>query len=235
MTLNETMELLASKGTEQTRKTFKRHGAPEPLFGVNVGDLKPIAKLIKGDQELALQLFATGNSDAMYLAGMVADGAKMKRAELDLWASRATWQMISGTTVPWVAAEHPDAIDIALAWIDSAKENIAVAGWATLSAVVCVRPDSELPMKAFTALLDRVAKTIHASQNRVRYAMNNFVICCGTYVAPAAESAFAKAKEIGPVKVDMGETACQVPDAVSYILKCRRGLPVAPKRKTTRC
>ena len=235
MNLNETMELLESKGTEQTRKTFRRHGAPEPLFGVKVGDLKPIAKLIKGDQELALRLFATGNSDAMYLAGMVADGAKMKRAELDRWASSANWQMISGTTVPWVAAEHPDAIDIASIWIDSAKENIAVAGWATLSAVVCVRPDSELPINAIAILLDRVAETIHSSQNRVRYAMNNFVICCGTYVAPLAEQALAKAKKIGPVKVDMGETACQVPEAESYILKCRRGLPVAPKRKTIRC
>jgi 3-methyladenine DNA glycosylase AlkD len=47
------------------------------MFGVKVGDLKPIVKQIKGDQELAMQLYATGNSDAMYLAGLVADGRKM--------------------------------------------------------------------------------------------------------------------------------------------------------------
>lgn len=75
MTLDETMKLLASKGTDQKRKTYKRHGAPEPMFGVKIGDLKPIVKLIKGDQALALQLYATGNSDAMYLAGLVADGS----------------------------------------------------------------------------------------------------------------------------------------------------------------
>lgn len=235
MTLDEAIKLLASKGTEQTRKTYRRHGAPEPMFGVKIGDLKPIVKLIKGDQALALQLYATGNGDAMYLAGLVAEGKKMKRAELERWVKGATWHMISGCTMPWVAAEHADAIEIALTWIDSPKEPIAVSGWATLSSVVCVRPDDDLPVKQIDALLTRVVKTIQASQNRVRYAMNNFVICCGTYVAPLADKAVATARKIGRVEVDMGETDCQVPDAESYILKSRRGLPVAPKRKTTRC
>lgn len=235
MTLDETMKLLASKGTEQTRKTYKRHGAAEPMFGVKVGDLKPIVKQIKGDQELAMQLYATGNSDAMYLAGLVADGSKMKRAELERWVKSATWHMISGTTVPWVAAEHPDAVEIALKWIDSPRESIAVAGWATLSNVVTTTPDENLPLKQIGALLGRIMKTIHTSPNRVRYAMNSFVICCGTYVAPLADKAMAAARKIGRVEVDMGKTDCQVPDAESYILKSRRGLPVAPKRKTTRC
>lgn len=235
MTLTEAMKLLESKGSEQTRKTFRRHGAPESMFGVKVGDLKPIAKQIKGDQALAMQLYATGNSDAMYLAGLVANGAKMKRSDLDRWARDATWHMISGCAVPWVASEHPDAIEIALKWIDSPKEEIAVAGWATLSSVVSVRKDDVLPIKQLDALLARVVKTIHSSPNRVRYTMNNFVICCGTYVAPLADKAMAAAKKIGRVDVDMGETDCQVPDAAAYIVKSRRGFPVAPKRKTARC
>ncbi len=235
MTLDEIMKLLESKGSEQTRKTFRRHGAPESMFGVKVGDLKPIAKQIKGNQALAMQLYVTGNSDAMYLAGLVADGAKMKRAELDGWAKDATWHMISGCTVPWVASEHPEAIEIATKWIDSPNEKIAISGWATLSAVVTVRKDDDLPIKALDALLARVVQAIHTSPNRVRYTMNNFVICCGTYVAPLAEKAMAAAKKIGRVEVDMGETDCQVPDAASYIVKSRRGLPVAPKRKTARC
>ena len=235
MTLAETLKLLESKGSEQTRKTFRRHGAPESMFGVKVGDLKPIAKQIKGDQALAMQLYATGNTDAMYLAGLVADGARMKRAELDRWAKGATWHMISGCAVPWVASEHPDAIEIAMKWIDSSKEEIAVAGWATLASVVSVRKDDDLPIKQLNALLARVVKTIHTSPNRVRYTMNSFVICCGTYVDPLADKAMATANKIGRVQVDMGNTDCNVPDAATYIVKSRRGLPVAPKRKTARC
>lgn len=235
MTLDETMQALAAKASATTKKTLLRHGAPEPLFGVRIGDMKPIVKQIRGDQELAMQLYATGNSDAMYLAGLVADGRKMKRAQVERWAKGATWHMISGTIVPWVAAEHPEGMEMALEWIDSPKEAIAVAGWGTLCNLVTTTPDEKLPIKELDALLKRVVKTLKSSSDRVRYAMNNFVICCGTYVAPLADKAIETARKLGKVEVDMGDTACQVPEAESYILKSRRGAPVAPKRKTTRC
>lgn len=235
MTLEETMKELASKASESTRKTLLRHGAPESIFGVRIGDMKPIHKKIKGDQELAMKLYATGNGDAMYLAGMVADGSKMTKAQLDQWVKAANWQMISGTTVPWVASEHPDGFAIATKWIDSPKENIAVAGWSTLAAIVTTTPDDKLPLKEVAALLGRIAKTIKTSPNLVRYSMNGFVISVGTYVAPLAEKAMEAARNIGKVEVDMGDTACEVPDAESYIIKSRRGAPVAPKRKTVRC
>ncbi|MGV3662040.1 MAG: DNA alkylation repair protein [Prosthecobacter sp.] len=235
MTLDETMQALSAKASATTKKTLLRHGAPEPLFGVRIGDMKPIVRQIKGDQELAMQLYATGNSDAMYLAGLVADGSKMKRAEVERWAKKATWQMISGTIVPWVAAEHAEGMDMALQWIDSPKETIAVAGWGTLCNLVTTTPDEKLPIKELDALLKRVVKTLKSSPDLVRYAMNNFVICCGTYVAPLADKAVETARKLGKVEVDMGDTACQVPEAESYILKSRRGAPIAPKRKTTRC
>lgn len=235
MNLDETMQALADKASATTKKTLLRHGAPEPLFGVRIGDMKPIVKQIKGDQKLALQLYATGNSDAMYLAGMVADGRKMTRAQVERWAKGATWHMISGTTVPWVAAEHPEGMDMALQWIDSPKEGIAVAGWGTLCNLVTTTPDEKLPVKQLEALLKRIVKTLKSSPDHVRYGMNNFVICCGTYVGPLAEKAIETARKLGKVEVDVGDTACQVPDAESYILKSRRGAPVAPKRKTTRC
>ena len=71
-TLDQVMKALKAKGSEQTRKIFERHGAAGgEMYGVKVADLKVIAKTIKGDQELALALFESGNYDAMYLAGMV--------------------------------------------------------------------------------------------------------------------------------------------------------------------
>ena len=107
MTLDETMQALATAASATTKKTYLRHGAPEPFFGVRIGDMKPIQKQIKGDQELAMQLYDSGNSDAMYLAGLVADGRKMTRAQLDHWAKKSLWHMHAGYTVPQVAAEHP--------------------------------------------------------------------------------------------------------------------------------
>jgi 3-methyladenine DNA glycosylase AlkD len=235
MTLAQVMTELAAKGKESYKRTFLRHGAVEPFFGVPISELKIIHKKIKGDQALAMELYATGNSDAMYLAGMVADGKRMTPSQLQNWAEKAPWHMISGTTVPWVASEHPDAIAIALKWIDSPVESIATSGWSTLSAVVAVVPDDRLPVKQFSALLDRVVKTLKKSPNMVRYCMNSFVIAVGTYVQELGEKAIATARKLGRVECDMGDTACSVPEAESYILKSRRGAPVAKKRKTVRC
>ena len=83
------------------------------MFGVKVGDLKAIAKKIKERQDLALELYDTGNSDAVYLAGMVANGALMTKKPLESWARKATWHMISGYTVPGVACESSFAAELA--------------------------------------------------------------------------------------------------------------------------
>jgi len=235
MTLDEVMSALASKGSEQTQKTWLRHGAKEPIFGVKIADMKVIAKKIRGDQNLALALYDTGNGDAMYLAGIVADGRKMTRAQLDRWAKEAKWPMICGGTVAVVAHEHPEGFDVAMKWIDSPEEHVAVAGWTTLGGIVATVPDEKLPIKKLDALLDRVARALKTAANRVRYAMNSFVISCGTYVAALGDKAIATARKAGRVECDMGDTACEVPDAESYIIKCRRGAPVAKKRKTIRC
>lgn len=235
MTLDEVMTELAVKANPATKKTYIRHGAQEPFFGVKIGDLKPLQKKLKGEQKLALELYATGNSDAMYLAGLIANGALMTREQLDQWAATASWHLIAGCAVAWVAAEHPNGIQVACGWIDSPRELTATAGWATLAAIAATVPNEDLPLDQLSSLLDRCAETIHRSPNRVRYVMNSFIICCGTYIESLGEKAIDVARKVGVVKVDMGDTDCRVPDAGTYILKGRRGARVAPKRKTTRC
>jgi len=229
------MTELEKKGSEQTRKTFLRHGAPEDMFGVKVGDLKPIAKRIKGRQELACQLYDTGNSDAMYLAGLVADGGQMNKRQLNAWAKSASWYMISEYTVPGVAAESPHARDLALKWIDSKQESIAACGWCTYAGVVATRPDDQLDLDEIKGLLQRIVAEIGEAVNRVRYCMNGFVIAVGTYVKPLLRQAKAAAKKIGKVEVDVGDTACKVPLASEYIEKVESLGRVGKKRKTMKC
>lgn len=84
-------------------------------------------------------------------------------------------------------------------------------------------------------LLKHGAKTIHESPNRVRYTMNNFVIAAGSYVTALTDKALQAAKQMGQVSVDMGETACHVPDAAEYIAKVAKAGRVGRKRKTARC
>ena len=117
-TVDEVMDALREKGDPARVKLYARHNAPtEKLFGVSIADLKKIAKQIKGKQELAYQLYDTGNGDARYLAGIVANGALMPQKLIDSWAKASNWQMISEYTVPWVATESEFAQRLASKWI----------------------------------------------------------------------------------------------------------------------
>lgn len=97
------MASLKKKGREKTRAIYSRHGMPaERTLGVSVAELKTVAKSIKGDQALAYQLYDAGLMEAMYLAGMVADGSQMTREQLEKWCEGAVGlSMISEYTVPW--------------------------------------------------------------------------------------------------------------------------------------
>ena len=83
MTLQETMTTLEKAGKETTRKTYRRHGAGEILFGVSFADLGKLQKKIKRDHALACQLWTTGNEDARMLALMIADPEQATEKELD--------------------------------------------------------------------------------------------------------------------------------------------------------
>jgi 3-methyladenine DNA glycosylase AlkD len=234
-TVDEVMAELKKKGSEKTRKTYARHGVTTEMYGVSIADLKTIAKKIKGNQELACALYETGNFDAMYLAGIVADGSKMSKKPLDTWAKAATAGMISEYTVPWLAAESPHARDLAMKWIDSKQESIATSGWNTYAGIVATTTDEELDLAEIKQLLDRVVKQIDAAPNYVRYTMNGFVIAVGGSVKPLLQEAKAAAKKIGTVSVDMGDTACKVPLATEYIEKIEKAGRVGNKRKTMKC
>ena len=73
MEIGEVMLYLEEHGSEQNRRIYGNHGVPDPKYGVKVSDLKKLQKIIKKDYNLSLQLFDTGNYDAMYLAGLIAD------------------------------------------------------------------------------------------------------------------------------------------------------------------
>jgi 3-methyladenine DNA glycosylase AlkD len=211
-----------------------KHGIREPLFGVKIGDMKPLQKRVKKDYQLALDLYDTGIYDAMYLAGLIADDSKMTPRDLNRWVEKAHGGLES-STVPWVAAGSQHGRELALKWIESKKENVAVAGWTTLTSLVSIKDDAELDTAELKQLLQRVQKTIHQERNDVRYAMNGFVIAVGTYVQPLADLALRAAEKIGRVAVDLGATGCKVPYAPEYIRKSRKGGAVAAKRKTAKC
>lgn len=226
---------LEAYGDERTKNTLINHGAKEPLFGVKVGDLKKILKKTKKNHELSLELFATGNSDAMYLAGLMADEKKITKEQLQNWVEQAYWYYLSEYAVPWVAAETPFGFELGLKWIKSEKEQIASAGWSALLNYASIHEDHELDITTYSKLLDEIGRSIHKAQNRVKYTMNGFVIAVGCYIPELTEKAQEIAQIIGKVSVFMGNTSCKVPLATDYINKVIKSGRLGKKRKNARC
>jgi 3-methyladenine DNA glycosylase AlkD len=235
MTVKAIMIQLESLGSPQIKNILLKHGVREPFFGVKIADLKPIQKKIKKDYQLAKDLYATGNADAMYLAGLIADDEKMTKKDLQAWVKNALSNNINEYTVPWVAAEGKYGYEMAMEWIDSKEAHIAAAGWSTLANLVSLRADEELDLPALKALLARVEKNIHKAGDRVAYRMNNYIISVGAYVVPLSSEAIAAAKRIGTVIIDMGDTSCQVPAAMDYIKKAKDRGSLGKKKKTVKC
>ena len=195
-------------GQESYKKILLNHGAKEPCYGVKVEELKKIQNRIKMDYRLALELYDTGIYDAMYLAGLIADDAQMTKKDLQSWAEKASEPLV-GSAVAWVAAGSAHGREMALKWIDSGKELVAAAGWATLSSLVSIKQDSELDLAELKRLLERVQREIHQAPNDVRPKMNGFVIAVGSYVKALTDFAKAIGEKIGPVTVNMGDYGLQ--------------------------
>ena len=117
MTLAETMRELEQAGSEQTRKTYARHGATGPMFGVSFATLKGLLKRIGVDHELACALWETDNLDARNLAVKIVDPARLTAADLDKWARESSVPKLCGGYVAMLAAEGPHGVAKATAWI----------------------------------------------------------------------------------------------------------------------
>lgn len=235
MTAKEIVDQLKPLGSDTYKKTLFNHGIKEPIFGVKIEELKKFQKRIKKDYRLALDLFDTGIYDAMYLAGLIADDLKMTKKDLRRWLAKADCPVLGECTVAWVVAESNFGHELALEWIESKEENVAAAGWATLSSLVSIKNDADLDLAELKQLLQRVQKTIHQQPNRVRRAMNSFVIAAGSYVKGLTDLALQTAAKMGPVAVDMGRTACKVPSAAEYIQKIQKRGSIGKKRKSAKC
>lgn len=235
MTAAEVVADLKSLGNDGYKKTMLNHGAREPIFGVKIDDMKnKIVKRVKMDYQLALDLYDTVVYDAQYLAGLIADDMQMTRKDLQRWVETANAPGIAEYTVPWVASGSKHGRELALKWIESKKEDIAGAGWATLSSLVATKDDAELDLAELKKLLERVQKTIHGQPNRVRYQMNNFVIAVGSYVKGLTAAALQTAGKISDLKVDLvGD--CKLPSATEYIKKVQQRGAIGKKRKSAKC
>lgn len=229
------MQELEALGKERIKKTYVSNGAHEPLFGVATGEMKPLAKKIKKNQPLAEQLYATGNYDAMYFAGIIADPMAMTEADFERWMDAAYFNMLSDFVVAVTLAETDFAQVVADKWIASGEELRMSAGWSCYCWLLGNRPDGEFSASKLASMLDQVEHTIHDSPDRTKSAMNDFIYTVGISYVPLHDKAVETAQAVGQVEVRRGKKKSSVSFASEKIQKAvDRGL-LGFKRKNVRC
>ncbi|UHA74705.1 DNA alkylation repair protein [Paenibacillus sp. 481] len=235
MDLETIMQELEALGKERTKKIYMSNGAQEPLFGVATGQMKPLARKIKIDQSLAEQLYATGNYDAMYFAGVIADPKAMTKADFDRWMDTAYFYMLSDYVVAVTLAEADIAQEVADDWITSGEELRMSAGWSCYCWLLGNRPDHEFSESKMSNLLEMVKTTIHDSPERTKYAMNNFIYTVATSYSPLHDQAVEIAKTVGPVEVQKDKAKSKFLNASDNIQKAVDKGQLGFKRKHVRC
>lgn len=184
MTAEQVMRELEALGTERTKKSYLSRGVREPLFGVATGALKPLVKRIGVDQPLADELWDTGNFDAMYLAGMIADVEAMTEADFERWIDTSYCSMLSDFVVAVTLAESDVAQELANRWIRSGDESRVSAGWACYEWLLGWRPDAYFDPAVVSELLSLAETQYRTSTERVRRAIRNYVAAVGVSYLP---------------------------------------------------
>ncbi|MCE2753398.1 MAG: DNA alkylation repair protein [Pirellula sp.] len=233
MSLSEVMAILEKLGTEQTRKTWARHGAKGPMFGVLFGELFKLMKRIDVDHELARELWATGNVDARNLAMKIADPMAMTPSELDRWAIENPLRMCN-LYIATLAAEGPHARSKLHEWMNSSNESLLASGWTLLGRLSDL--DESFPEDQLLSGIESIEKSIHSAPNDVKSDMNRTLITIGGRSSATRKAVLAAAKRIGEVTVDHGQTACKTPDVAQAVEKswarseAKFGSPAAHER-----
>ena len=229
------MEELEALGKERMKKMYISNGAHEPLFGVATGAMKPIARKIKINQPLAEELYATGNYDAMYFAGIIADPKGMTESDFERWMDGAYFYMLSDYVVAVTLAEADIAQDVADKWIASGEELRMSGGWSCYCWLLGNRKDDEFSESKLASMLELVEKTINDSPQRTKSSMMNFIYTVGISYLPLHEKAVKTASVIGTVEIKREKKKSSFVNAYENIQKEVDRGKLGFKRKYVRC
>jgi len=220
MTVKEVLAKLKSLGDDARRKHNVKAGAPDNQFGVQMGDIRAIAKKIKTDHELGLRLWTTCNVEAQLLATLIVKPASLSGDEVDLMTRSTTCAQVADWLNNYVVAQHPQKEVLREQWMKDSERWAARAGWHLTASRVNKGADGvDMP-----ALLDRIESEMAKAKPEVQWTMNNTLIAIGIKSAELRKRAIAIGEKIGLYKDWPQSKGCIIP----YVPVC---VPAMVKRQ----
>ncbi|TWT46276.1 DNA alkylation repair enzyme [Phycisphaerae bacterium RAS1] len=248
MNLKETMAKLESLGDEGRREWNVKSGAPKAkTFGVQTGDIRALAKKIKANHELALELWKTGNIDAQLLAILLMKPRTITTAEIDKMVRAATFVWVADWFNAYIVKEQPvaDKEMLRIKWMEDKDAWAARAGWnltasriarsakeaqpapkgakaakratAVKSSPSRDREGAEGDALDLPALLDRIESEMAAAPPEAQWTMNAVLANIGIHDATLRKRAIAIGEKLGIYRDYPCSKGCTSPFAPIWI------------------
>ena len=213
MTLNDALKQLKALGTEKVRALNAKSGAGDKQFGVQLGDIRKVAKKIKTDHPLALSLWETGNVDTQFLAPLLVQPKKLSARELDQMTRSVAFVRVADWLNSYVVRQHPDKETLRQKWMATDNRWAARAGWDLTSERVAKSPDGlDVP-----ALLDRIESEMAGADPEVQWTMNMTLATIGIHFPKHRKRAIAIGEKLGLYRDWPVSKGCTPPFAPIWI------------------
>lgn len=216
--LIDALRQLKSLGNEKVRGQNAKssvfgQGAGDNQFGVPLGDIRTLAKKIKTNHALALELWNTGNVDAQFLATLLIEPKKLSAKEMDRLVRSIAYVRVADWLLSYIVASFPDKETLRQSWMDDDDRWAARAGWQLTASRVAKSPDGlDLP-----ALLTRIEKEMGDAEPEVQWTMNNTLAAIGIHCPQHRQRAIAIGEKLGIYQDYPVSKGCTSPFAPIWI------------------
>lgn len=215
----EVLELLKSLGNEKRKEMYIKNGASENTYGVLLGELRKIAKQLKGKHELGLELWDSNNTDAQWLACMLLDANKLTLDEVRAMVSRLTYKDLIDKFIGEVVKNHKDREILIKEWTDSSEDNLGRAGW---NLIVHKISSGSINDEEIQALLVKIENDLQFANSGTQWAMNHALCQIGISFNRYTKACIQLGEKLGvykDLKVSKGCTSAYAPNWISAVTK----------------
>lgn len=212
MSLKETLEQLKAQSDEKTRKYNTKNGV-DNQYGVKLGDIRKIAKKIKTNHSLALELWKTEIFDCQMLAMLIIKPTELTIDELDAIVRSVKYARVADWLNSYVVKLHPDNETLRQKWMTDKVPMAARAGWNLTSQRIAKNPDLiDIP-----ALLDRIENEMATAAPETQWTMNFSLVEIGINHPEYRKRALDIGEKLGIYRDYPASKGCTSPFAPIWI------------------
>ncbi|MGZ8557046.1 MAG: DNA alkylation repair protein [Chitinophagaceae bacterium] len=213
MTLKETLAMLKTFSNEKMWAHNSKHGAGNNQFGVKLGDIRTLAKKIKTNHTLALELWDTENIDARLLATLIINPKMLLHHDINKMVKSERFIQVADWLYAYVIKVYPDNESLRKEWMNSKDVMPARAGWSLTSGCAARNPNVlDLP-----AILDRIESEMAGAAPEVQWTMNSTLAQIGIQVPEYRKRATAIGEKLGIYRDYPVSKGCTSPFAPIWI------------------